>query len=74
MFFDLGYPSPRTHTHIHAYPNTLSREGLERDTEWRTPIAYLKLRVFFRKRATNYRALLWTTTYNDKASYDSTPP
>ena len=28
---------------------------------------------FLRKRATNYRALLRKTTYEDKATYDSTP-
>ena len=32
-----------------------------------------KLQVIFRKRATNYRALLRQITYEDKASYDSTP-
>jgi len=32
------------------------------------------LQVIFRKRATNYRALLRKMTYKDKASYDSTPP
>jgi len=32
------------------------------------------LQVIFRKRATNYRALLRKMTYDDKASYDSTPP
>jgi len=30
--------------------------------------------MFFRKRATNYRALLREMTYKDKAFYDSTPP
>jgi len=33
-----------------------------------------KLQVIFRKRATIYRALLRKMTYEDKASYDSTPP
>jgi len=32
------------------------------------------LQVIFRKRATSYRALLRKMTYEDKASYDSTPP
>jgi len=44
------------------------------DTGWRRPIGCLKLQVIFRKRATNYRALLQKMTYKDKASYDSTPP
>jgi len=34
----------------------------------------LKLQVFFHKRATNYIALLQKMNYEDKASYDSTPP
>jgi len=33
-----------------------------------------KLQVIFRRRATNYTALLQKMTYQDKASYDSTPP
>ena len=41
---------------------------------WRRPIGSLKLQVIFRKRATNYRALLRKMTYENKASYDSTPP
>jgi len=43
------------------------------DTGWRIPIGCLKLEVIFRKRAPNYRALLRKMTYEDKASYDSTP-
>ena len=43
-------------------------------TGWRRPIGRLKLRVSFRKRATNYRALLQKITYEDKASYESSPP
>jgi len=42
-------------------------------TEWRRPIGSLKSQVIFRKRATNYRALLRKMTYKDNASYDSTP-
>ena len=44
------------------------------DRGWRRPIGRLKLQVFFRKRATNHRALLQKMTYKDKASCDSTPP
>jgi len=44
------------------------------DTGWRRLIGCLKLQVIFRKRATNYRALLREKTYKDKASCDSTPP
>ena len=43
-------------------------------TGWRRLIGCFKLQVIFRKRATNYRALLRKMTYQDKASYDSTPP
>jgi len=41
-------------------------------TGWRRPIGCLKLKVIFRKRATNYRALLRKMSYIDKASYFST--
>ena len=41
---------------------------------WRRPIECLKLQIIFRRRATNYRALLRKMTYKDKARYDSTPP
>jgi len=36
---------------------------------WRSLIGCLKLQVIFRKRATNFRALLQKMTYEDKASY-----
>jgi len=42
-------------------------------TGWRRLIGRLKLQVIFRKRATNYRAVLRKMTYEDMASYDSTP-
>jgi len=44
------------------------------DTGWRRLIGCLKLQVIFRKRTTNYMALLQKMTHEDKASYDSTPP
>jgi len=43
-------------------------------TGWRRLIGCLKLQVVYRKRATHHRALLQKMTYEDKASYDSTPP
>jgi len=43
-------------------------------TGWRRLIGCLKLQVIFRKKATNYRALLRKITYKDEASYDATPP
>jgi len=42
-------------------------------TGWRRFIACLKLQVILRQRATNYRALLREMTFEDQASYDSTP-
>ena len=45
-----------------------------RDTGWRRPIGCLKLQAIFRKRATNYRALLRKMTYRNKAFYDCSPP
>jgi len=38
-------------------------------TGWQRLIGCLKLQVIFRKRATNYSALLWKMTYEDKAPY-----
>jgi len=55
------------HTYSHTHLAT-------HDTGWRRLIGCLKLQVIFRKRATKYRALWRKMTYEDKASYDSTPP
>jgi len=41
---------------------------------WRRPMGCYKLQVIFRKRATNYRALLRKMTCKDKASYGFSPP
>ena len=49
----------------------------KRDLEcagWRKPIECFKLQDIFRKRATNYRALVRSMTYKHKASYGSSPP
>jgi len=43
-------------------------------TGWQRPIGSLNLQVLLCKRASNDRALLRKMTYEDKASYDSTPP
>ena len=48
--------------------------GSNSSTGWRKPIGCFKLQDIFRKRATNYRALLRKMSYKDKASYDSKPP
>ena len=45
-----------------------------KDTGGQRLIGCLELQVIFRKKATNYSALLWTTTYKDKTSYGSPPP
>jgi len=42
--------------------------------EAKNPITCLNLRDIFRKRATNHRAVLQKMTYEDKASYWSSPP
>ena len=52
----------------------LTRSNECRATGWRRPIRCLKLQVIFRKRATNYRALLRKIMCKDKASYGSSPP
>jgi len=44
------------------------------DTGWQRPIGCLKLQVVFDKKATNYGAFCGKMTYEDEASYDSTPP
>ena len=41
---------------------------------WRRPVGCLKLQVIFRRRATNYWALLRKMTFTDKASYGSLSP
>jgi len=43
-------------------------------TLWRRLIGCLKMQVVFRKRATNYRALVRKILYQDKASYGGSPP
>jgi len=74
---------PRRHLYIVTYTICtglqenlcdFSRRSRSRNTGWRRPIGCLKLQVIFRKRATNYRALLRKMTYEAKASYASPPP
>jgi len=43
-------------------------------TAWQRLIGCLKMQIIFRKRATNYRALMRKMTYEDKASCGSSPP
>ena len=44
------------------------------DTGWRRPMGYLNWQVIFRKRATNYRALLLKMTYEDRHPMDVRHP
>ena len=53
---------------------TRSHILVETNTGWRRPIGCLKLQIIFRKRATNYRALLRNMSYTDKTSCKSSPP
>jgi len=57
----------RTQTGTTGVPSPLYSTG------WRRLMGCLKLQVIC-KRATNYRAFLRKMTYEDKASYGSSPP
>jgi len=46
----------------------------EHGTGWRRLIGSPKLQIIFHKRATKYRSLLRKMTYEDKGSYESSPP
>jgi len=43
-------------------------------TGWRRLIGSPKLQIIFHQRANKYRSLLRKMTYNDKGSYESSPP
>jgi len=58
------YEIDRTCIHKHA----------KQCTGWRRLIGSPKLQIIFHKRATKYRSLLREMTYNDKGSYESSPP
>ena len=60
------------HKHLSAKTN-IGLILLHGTTGLRRLIGCLKLQVIFRKRATNCRALLQKMTYEDKASYGSSP-
>jgi len=62
------YKHARTHIHLQTYIFTLTSYRVAKMHE----VPY-KLQVSFRKRATNYRALLRKMTYENKASYASSP-
>jgi len=61
------------YTHIHVFGVTYSHMCIH-GIGWRRCIGCLKLQVSFRKKATNYRALLWKLNYKDGASDASPPP
>jgi len=70
-----------THTHTHTQrTQTHTQTSLMTatidvsDTGWPRLRGCLQLQVIFRKRATNYRALFRKMTYEDMASYGSSPP
>jgi len=70
-----GARDTNTHKEEHRYKHAQRSPIVpHQDTGWRRLIGCLKLQVNFRKRATNYRALLQKMTYQDKASYGSSPP
>jgi len=60
----------------HRHESVTSPSWMNRITHtgWRRPIGRLNLQIIFRKRATNYWALLRKMTYKNKASYGSSLP
>ena len=56
----------RTHTHTHTHTHTRTHT-----IGWQRYTGCLKMQASFRKRATNYRALLQKLSYIDEASYTS---
>jgi len=72
--FPIALPACEDVTHLHV--TYLSHVGLNHATHtgWRRCIGCVQLQVSFHKRATNYRSLLQKMTYEDKASYASSPP
>ena len=57
-----------------ARRSLLPRFSEKRLTGWRSLIGCLLSQAIFRKRATNYRAVLRRMTYTHKASYGCSPP
>ena len=71
---------PYTANHIESFPPYIHSRTYTRPrshalphTGWRRTTACLELQVIFRKRATNYRALLRKMTCKDEALYGSSP-
>jgi len=67
------------HSHTYTYTQRQTQMlilwHMEREcTGWRRLIGSPKLQIIFHKRATKYRSLLQKMTYQDKGSYESSPP
>ena len=65
-----------TRVHVYNYTIATARTLLEiggQAAGWRRCMGCLKLQVTFRKRATNYRAVLRKTTCENQALYGSLP-
>jgi len=56
------------------YPYIYIGRSLDVGTGWRRLIGSPKLQIIFHKKATKYRSLLRNMTYQDKGSYESSPP
>jgi len=57
-----------------TFENNLHVYIMRTSTGWRRLIGSPKLQIIFHKRATKYRSLLRKMTYEDKGSYESSPP
>jgi len=62
------------HSYVTWHGSFTGHSSKERATGWRRLIGSPKLQIIFHKRATKYRSLLQKMTYEDKGSYESSPP
>jgi len=74
VYLSLSFIERRVHSTAANCTTELCRYHQYCTAGWRRCIGCLKLQVSFRKKATNYRTLLWKITSKDKASYGSSPP
>jgi len=63
-----------TFINIHTYIQIYVYICIYTRTGWRRLIGSPKLQIIFPKRATEYRSLVRKMTYEDKGSYESSPP
>jgi len=73
FYLYISYTHINVYIHTHSVMHTnfylyTSYTHINVDTGWRRCVECLKLQVSFRKRATNYRALLRKMTYQDEIS------